>query len=45
MCVLMLGVLLYLARALILPLLCAFAVGLTLGPLVGGRSATAFRPG
>ena len=34
MCVLMLGVLLYLARALILPLLCAFAVGLTLGPLI-----------
>ena len=35
MCVLMLGVLLYLARALLLPLLCALAVGLTLGPLVG----------
>ena len=34
MCVLMLGVLLYLARALILPLLCAFAVGLTFGPLI-----------
>jgi predicted PurR-regulated permease PerM len=34
MCVLMLGVLLYLARALILPLLCAFAVGLTLGPVI-----------
>jgi predicted PurR-regulated permease PerM len=34
MCVLMFGVLLYLARALILPLLCAFAVGLTLGPLI-----------
>src|SRR4029078_12726736 len=36
MCVLMLGVLLYLARALILPLLCAFSVGLTLGPLSNG---------
>ena len=34
MCVLMVGVLLYLARALILPLLCAFAVGLTLGPVI-----------
>jgi predicted PurR-regulated permease PerM len=34
MCVLMFGVLLYLARAIILPLLCAFAVGLTLGPLI-----------
>jgi predicted PurR-regulated permease PerM len=34
MCVLMLGVLLYLARALILPLLCAFSVGLTLGPVI-----------
>jgi len=34
MCVLMVGVLLYLARALIMPLLCAFAVGLTLGPLI-----------
>jgi predicted PurR-regulated permease PerM len=34
MCLLMLGVLLYLARALILPLLCAVAVGLTLGPLL-----------
>ncbi|HYI29273.1 MAG TPA: AI-2E family transporter [Bradyrhizobium sp.] len=35
MCVLMLGVLLYLARALILPLLCALSVSLTFGPLVG----------
>ena len=34
MCILLLGVLLYLARALIMPLLCAFAVGLTLGPLI-----------
>jgi len=34
MCVLMLGVLLYLSRALILPLLCAFSVGLTLGPVI-----------
>ena len=32
---LMFGVLLFLARALILPLLCAFAVGLTLGPVSG----------
>ena len=45
MCVLMLGVLLYLARALLLPLLCALAVGLTLGPLVGSPNAAAFRPG
>ncbi len=35
MCVLMVGVLLYLARALILPLLCALSVSLTFGPLVG----------
>ena len=35
MCVLMLGVLLYLARALLLPLFCALAVSLTFGPLVG----------
>jgi predicted PurR-regulated permease PerM len=35
MCVLMLGVLLYLARALVLPLLCALSVSLTIGPLVG----------
>ena len=35
MCVLMLGVLLYLARALLLPVLCAVAVGMTIGPLVG----------
>jgi len=35
MCVLMLGVLLYLARALLLPVLCAVAVGLTIGPVVG----------
>lgn len=34
MCGLMVGVLLYLARALVLPLLCAFSVGLTLGPLI-----------
>jgi predicted PurR-regulated permease PerM len=34
MCLLMFGVLLFLARALIMPLLCAFAVGLTLGPLI-----------
>src|SRR4029078_10960453 len=34
MCILLLGVLLYLARALIMPLLCAFAVGLTLGPII-----------
>ena len=36
MCVLMLGVLLYLARGLLLPVLCAIAVGLTIGPMVGG---------
>jgi predicted PurR-regulated permease PerM len=36
MCVLMLGVLLYLARAIILPVLCAVSVGLTLGPVIGG---------
>jgi len=35
MCVLMLGTLLYFARALLLPVLCAIAVGLTLGPLIG----------
>jgi len=35
MCVLMLGVLLYLARALLLPVLCAIAVGLTIGPMIG----------
>ena len=35
MCVLMLGVLLYFARALLLPVMCAAAVGLTFGPLVG----------
>jgi predicted PurR-regulated permease PerM len=35
MCVLMLGVLLYLARGLVLPVLCAMSVGLTLGPIVG----------
>ena len=35
MCVLMLGVLLYLARSLLLPVLCAIAVGLTIGPMVG----------
>lgn len=35
MCVLMVGVLLYLARALLLPILCAVAVGLTIGPLIG----------
>jgi len=35
MCVLMLGVLLYLARALLLPVLCAIAVGLTIGPAIG----------
>src|ERR1700754_1041803 len=35
MCVLMVGVLLYLARALLLPLLCAIAVGFTIGPLIG----------
>jgi predicted PurR-regulated permease PerM len=35
MCVLMLGTLLYLARALLLPVLCALAVGLTIGPLIG----------
>src|SRR4051812_32160631 len=34
MCVLMLGVLLYLARALIVPILCAVSVALTLGPLL-----------
>ena len=32
MCALMFGVLLYLARALMLPVLCALSVGLTLGP-------------
>jgi predicted PurR-regulated permease PerM len=35
MCVLMLGVLLYFARGLLLPVLCAVAVGLTIGPMVG----------
>jgi predicted PurR-regulated permease PerM len=35
MCVLMVGVLLYLARGLLLPVLCAIAVGLTIGPMVG----------
>lgn len=35
MCLLLLGVLLYLARALVLPLLCALSVSLTFGPLVG----------
>ena len=35
MCALMVGVLLYLARALLLPVLCAVSVGLTIGPLVG----------
>jgi predicted PurR-regulated permease PerM len=40
MCALMLGVLLYLARALLLPVLCAIAVGMTLGPL---QAATARR--
>ena len=35
MCVLMVGVLLYLARALLLPVMCAVAVGLTFGPLIG----------
>jgi predicted PurR-regulated permease PerM len=34
MCVLMLGVLLYLARGLLLPVLCAIAVGFTSGPMV-----------
>ena len=35
MCALMVGVLLYLARSLLLPVLCAVSVGLTIGPLVG----------
>ena len=35
MCVLMFGVFLYLARALLLPVLCAFLVGLTFGPYIG----------
>ena len=34
MCALMLGVFLYLARAFLLPVLCALAVGMTVGPLV-----------
>jgi predicted PurR-regulated permease PerM len=34
MCALMLGVFLYLARAFLLPVLCALVVGMTLGPLV-----------
>jgi len=38
MCVLMVGTLLYLARALLLPVLCAIAVGLTLGPLIGASA-------
>lgn len=44
MCVLMLGVLLYLARALILPLLCAIAVGLTLGPLLAAAGRRGVPP-
>jgi predicted PurR-regulated permease PerM len=35
MCVLMVGVLLYLARPLVVPLMCALSVGLTLGPMLG----------
>jgi predicted PurR-regulated permease PerM len=35
MCVLMLGAFLYAARALLLPVLCAFVVGMTIGPYVG----------
>jgi len=35
MCALMLGTLLYFARALLLPVLCALSVGLTLGPSIG----------
>lgn len=35
MCVLALGVMLHLARALLLPIMCALAVGLTFGPLIG----------
>jgi predicted PurR-regulated permease PerM len=35
MCILMLGVLLYLARGLIMPILCAITVALTIGPLLG----------
>ena len=45
MCVLMLGVLLYLARALLLPLLCALSVGLTSARWLAAASAMAFRPG
>lgn len=35
MCVLMFGAFLYLARALLLPVLCAVTVGLTFGPYIG----------
>jgi predicted PurR-regulated permease PerM len=44
MCVLMLGVLLYLARALIVPVLCAAAVGLTLGPLLAAGTRRGVPP-
>jgi predicted PurR-regulated permease PerM len=39
MCIIALGVLLYLARALILPVLCAFTVGMTLGPAIAATSS------
>jgi predicted PurR-regulated permease PerM len=35
MCVLAVGAVLYFARALLLPVLCAVAVGMTMGPVVG----------
>src|SRR5713226_1922208 len=38
MAALLLGVFLYVARALLLPVLCAVVVGMTLGPLIGHAS-------
>jgi predicted PurR-regulated permease PerM len=44
MCVLMLGVLLYFARALVLPVLCAMTVALTIGPLIGALQRHGIAP-